>query len=750
MFTTPPCEPDPPLPPKLLARSKNSLQLRWNAPNDNGAHIQQYVLEYDDGKGKDFIEVSKTKGKQYSLQKLQPSTWYIFRLAAINECGKSIYSDTVNYSTSGNPPPQPAPPILQNATSSSLLLAWARRTQDEEYVLQINDRETGHGFLPTYTGRDIFYECQNLRRATSFQFRLRAENEAGQSPFSDEITFKTLPERPGRPQKPQVKGKIHANHFKVKWEPPTDRGGAEIRLYFVEISSGACFERVYTGSEPEAVCDRLHPGTTYQLRVSCEGPAGTSPYSDLLTVTTEAVVPDAPSPPYCNTPPGPYAAILKWDKPDYNGGALATEFEVELERVESHTRQLIYKGKETYCVASDLSPGELYSAQVRSINRIGHGPWSDELAFTAGAAPPFAPDAPRIIMRSSTHLTVSWNEPHKNGAPISEYRLECAVNDEDDCYNISYQGVQTSAEVRNLVPFTTYYFKVCATNLAGTSPFSEVASCKTSASAPNVPTIVSHEETSTAVYLAWTEPENNGSPILHYNIEYGDRLISTETDVLEWTIEELSSEMTYRFKVQAVNSFGAGPFTNALRVTTKPLPPKPPKLECTGIGHNFLKLRWGDGKNPEFITFYVELYNTRAKEFQEVYVGTSYQCKVNKLQEQTGHRFRICAETDHAGLGDYSDEYIFRTTAALPSSIKAPRVVENSSSITANTEHRTGVTLEWQHSKNLFSDPVEYVLQCTKSKEQDFKVVSIKIHRIYSLNLLTILIFIRLIGLSWF
>lgn len=753
VFTTPPCEPDQPLPPKLLARTKNSLQLRWNAPNDNGAHVQQYVLECNDGKSDEFVETCKTKGKQYSLQKLQPSTLYTFRLAAVNECGKSVYSDTATYRTAGNPPPQPAPPKLVSATASSVCVEWLRQTPDEEYVLQINDKDSGHGFLPAYTGHDCSYECSNLRRATKFLLRLRAENDAGQSAFSDEVAYATLPERPGRPLKPQVKGKIHATHFRVKWDPPQDRGGADVNCYFLEISSGACFERVYHGPEMEHTCDRLHPGTTYQVKVACEGPGGASPFSEPLTVTTEAVAPDAPSPPYCNSPPGPYSAVLQWEKPDYNGGAAVTEFEMELEHVETRSRQIIYRGKEAFCVATGLLPGELYSVQVRSINRIGFGPWSDEMTFTAGADLPCPPDALEAAVRSPNHMRVSWEEPRTNGAPISEYRLEYARSDSDDCYEICYQGVQTSSEVRNLLPFTTYFFRVCATNLAGTSPFTSVISARTPASTPSAPTVETHESTSSSVYLTWAEPSCNGAPILHYNIEYADEVVATTANVLEWSVDDLLPETTYRFKIQAVNEIGAGPYSSAVRVATKPLPPRPPKVECTSVGHNFLKLKWGEGKNPDFVRFYLELYNQRAHEFQEVYVGTSYQYKVNKLQEQTDHRFRICAESDHAGIGDYSDEYVFRTSSALPSSIKAPRIVESvqSASLSASTggatapasaasivgghlERNSVLTLEWQHSKNAFHDPVDYILQCAKNKELEFKTVSGNYRRIIMFN----------------
>jgi hypothetical protein len=67
----------------------NCLSLcRWNASADNGSHIIQYILEYDEGKDEGFVEVFKSRGKQHNLTKLQASTCYKFRLAAVNAYGK--------------------------------------------------------------------------------------------------------------------------------------------------------------------------------------------------------------------------------------------------------------------------------------------------------------------------------------------------------------------------------------------------------------------------------------------------------------------------------------------------------------------------------------------------------------------------------------------------------------------------------------------------------------------------------------
>lgn len=795
-FTTPPCEPDQPMPPKLVVRTKNSLHLRWTNPHANGSPIQHYLLEYDEGKtgapassrsarlhaGQlHFVEAVKTKGKTYILTKLQPSTTYNFRLAAINEVGSSLYSPICTYSTSGNPPTAPKAPTLQAVTATSLRLIWERRQQDVDFVLQMLDRDSGHGYLNMYNGADCIYECCQLRRATAYQFRLRADNEAGASPWSTEVTYKTAPERPGHPGKPQVKGKIHGTYFKARWDPPSDRGGAEILRYFLEICSGPKFERIYSGPEPETTCDRLQPGTTYQLRASCEGPAGISAYSEVATVTSEAIVPAAPPPPYYDNPPGPYAAVLRLEKPDYNGGAPILEFEVQLRRSAAvleteeevdlnDTPSIIFRGKDSYCVAKDLQPGCAYEAQVRAINRIGAGAWSSWFKFTAAAAPPFAPETPRVSVKSATQLSVNWLEPECNGAAISEYRLESAavssgVVDESSneaavappastAFQTCYQGLQTSADLRNLLPFTLYYFRVNASNVAGVSKWSPLVNAKTPAAIPAAPQIKDYEFTANEVSLSWSQPECNGSPITAYTIEFAERSITTPDAATEYTISDLMPETSYKFRVQAVNAIGAGPFSTYAKLITLPPPPAPPTLECTGLGHNFIKLKWGDGKNLDFTKFYVEMYVQRAKEFQVVYSGTNCMCKVNKLQEQTAYTFRICAGNDRAGVGDYSSEYVFNTTATLPSNIKAPRIAfeggvcilghggssltgaasnipsgqlpETPSSFIAglgNLSFGVPLTLEWQNSKNSFSDRVEYVLQYAIGKDGDFKQV---------------------------
>ncbi|XP_017858644.1 PREDICTED: fibronectin type-III domain-containing protein 3A isoform X4 [Drosophila arizonae] len=741
-FKTPACEPDQPLPPKLVSRTRSSINLRWTAPAANGAPIQYYLLDYDEGRGNalQFTELAKTKAKHYLLNKLQSTTVYSFRLAAVNEIGQSAYSQVSSYSTAGNPPTAPMPPQLQACTASSLQLVWERRSQDGDFLLQLQDAESGHGYLNSYKGGETRYECLQLRRATNYQFRLRTENDAGVSPWSKEVTYCTAAERPGRPGKPHAKGKIHGTHFKARWEPPSDTGGSDILRYHLELSAGPSFERIYTGSETEAMCERLQPGTTYQLRVCCEGPAGQSPFSEIGHVTTEAVPPAAPPQPHCDAPPTPYAALLRLTQPENNGGAPVLEFEAQLrclDASEPSQPQIVYRGKQDYFVAQQLAPGGVYEAQVRAINRIGAGSWSPWLRFEAAAAPPSAPTDLEVVVKSATHLTVTWKPPAQlNGAAVSGYSLQSASQQLDEPqaeppsaqFHGCYQGPQTLVELRNLTPYTRYYLRVLASNAAGAGPVTDAVCVSTPAAVPGAPQMLGYEFTSQEVTLNWTTPASHGADISNYNIEYGERTIATPDACTRYTVTGLTPETSYKFRVQAVNAIGSGLFSTYVKLTTQPAPPAPPRLECSGSGHNYLKLKWGDsgktgsvstlssgalsGSSADFTKYYVEMYVARAKQFQTVYSGTNCMCKIHKLQERSSYTFRIYAHTDRAGDGEYSEEYVFETGATLPANIKPPRVLhEGVCLLDQASQPLVQLTLEWQHSKNSFNDRVEYELQ---------------------------------------
>nr|CAD7439983.1 unnamed protein product [Timema bartmani] len=339
------------------------------------------------------------------------------------------------------------------------------------------------------------------------------------------------------------------------------------------------------------------------------------------------------------------------------------------------------------------------------------GPWSDPVEVLSGAAPPDVPREPQVTCRSSHHALVQWVEPASNGAPVTDYKLEMSTTVEQDFATV-FHGLSHAHEVKGLMAATAYFFRIQANNSAGWSPYSGVSATVTPPSSPAGIPLPKFVSTATTMTLSWQEPASHGAEITHYNIDVGDRVLTTGGPELDYTVENLQPDTTYRLRVQAVNSVGVGPFSPVLRAATLRLPPAPPRLECVNVSHNYLKLKWGDGKNPHFVQFTVEMESPRSREFQTVYQGTSHSCKVNRLQELTMYRFRVAA-TDDAGQGDFSSVEEYTTTIAPPPSLKAPKVTE---------VQQRSCWAEWGPCKPVGADPVTYQVQLSRSKDPEYRL----------------------------
>ena len=184
-------------------------------------------------------------------------------------------------------------------------------------------------------------------------------------------------------------------------------------------------------------------------------------------------------------------------------------------------------------------------------------------------------------------------------------------------FHTVYTGSQSSYEARNLDPATTYLIRVCATNSAGTSDWSESSQAITPAAPPAAVTgLYLSSSTATSLTLAWERPTANGENITHYNVDnVGLAVVPTPGPDNFFVIDRLKPDTPYTLRVQAVNSVGPGPFSHpATKMSTRPLPPAPPKCELVNANHNSLKLKWGDSKSAattELCHYTLEMENSR-------------------------------------------------------------------------------------------------------------------------------------------
>ncbi|KAM6323352.1 fibronectin type-III domain-containing protein 3a-like isoform 2-T4 [Podargus strigoides] len=697
-FTTESCEPDCPAAPKLINRTKNSLSLQWKSSNDNGSKITNFLLEWDEGKNGPFKECYYGHLKQYKLTKLSPSTKYSLRLAAKNDIGMSGFSETVTYYTAGIVPPAPSPPVLVEAGVTWLSVKWSPPngvSSDDSLTYSLDMEEEGSLF---------------------------AYNSEGKSSPSEVVEHSTNPDKPGPPSKPTVKGKIHSHSVKVTWEPPKDNGGSDISKYFLEISEtsvGSKWDTIYSGSQREHVCDHLKPGTSYRMRVSCVSKGGESQASDVMTVTTSAVPPGPCHAPCLAGKAKPKEITLQWGPPSVDGGSDITEYIIEMANSEEDEHRQVYQGPACECVVNNLLPGRTYCFWIRAANKVGFGPHSDKAEISTAPGPPDQCCKPLITCKSATCVVVSWEGPACNGAEISEYRLDWGQV--EGSMHITYTGPCQSYEVKGLTPATTYYCRVQAVNVAGAGLFGETGVVTTPASVPAAVSVLHLLEEdqmeislslSTCLAIQWEEPCCHGSEITGYNIEYGEKQLVTVGRNTSHVLENLLPDTLYRIRIQAINSFGVGPFSHSIKAKTKPLPPDPPHLECVVFSYQSLKLKWGEGPSRALITnptqFNLQMED-RFGRFVTVYNGPCHTYKVQRLSESTTYYFKIQAYND-AGEGEFSEVYAFTTTKSPPASLKAPK---------ANQLEENTYEITWEPLQPMKGDSIVYILQLAAGREFD-------------------------------
>ncbi|XP_041502656.1 fibronectin type III domain containing protein 3C1-like [Microtus oregoni] len=700
-FTTRGCEPDPPLAPKLISRTKNSLNLQWKGSKDNGSKISSFLLEWDEGKGEEFKSCYSGPTKQHKIFKLTASTKYAFRLAAKNHFGSSNYSEIAVFHTSGNTPPAPLPPKLKEAGVYSLSLEWCAPTNPNPndtltYVLEMEEPRSGLGFKPKYNGEDLSCIVKNLQRNTTYKFRIFAYNLEGRSNPSGEVKYSTCPAKPGYPKKPYVVGAIHARQVKIGWDSPRDNGGMHISSYSLEVSENSdganLWKIIYNGTLQEFLYDGLQPGTTYKLRVFCTSPVGQSQPSDVLTIQTPTLPPAS-----CRSLP-------------LNSKTKCKDINLDNRSVNGNLETVV-RGKKAKGPRNDRKE---YSGSKKKCKLGSH---SMKCGTVPARHPPSQCGTPVLTCKGPTCVVVSWEIPKCNGAEITDYRLQWGQV--EDSMHLIYTGPCLRYEVKGLIPATTYFCRVQAVNIVGVGMFGGTGKVTTPGTVPAIVPMLQEVEdkvpaklSSSCIAIRWEEPDCHGSPITGYNIEYGDKKILTVDRVTEYVLKNLQPNTTYRIRIQAINHYGLSPFSPSIRSKTKPILPAPPQLDCVVQGHQSLRLKWGNAsrkKSHANSISYNLLMEDRSGRFSVIYHGPDLTHKVQKLSEYTQYKFKIQA-CNEAGEGPQSDVYTFTTTKTPPGALKAPKLHPLKSN---------SCEIKWDSLEPIKGDPIVYCLQVVTGKKAE-------------------------------
>ena len=580
---TPIGAPSTPAAPTLTPGNRR-LEVSWTAPSDNGARIHDYDVRYRSLPGGVWTELSDNglyAGTRATIGGLTSGTTYAVQVRAQNSVGESPWSAAARGTPIGRPS-RPAAPTL-TAGDGQLEVDWTPPSDSGAPISDYDVRYRSSGGTWAELSDNGRYTntratIRGLTNGTTYQVQVRAENSAGDGPWSPSsrgtpMTAATAPDAPAAPTLTPGDGQLA-----VSWTAPSDNG-APIEDYDVRYRSGGGWTELSDdgrNTNASATIGGLTNGTTYEVQVRAENSAGDGPWSPSSrgTPMAAATAPDAPAAPTLT--PGDGQLAVSWTAPS-NNGAPIEDYDVRYRSGGGWTELSDERPyTDTRLTIGGLTNGTTYEVQVRAENSAGDGPWSPSSRGTptAGATAPDAPTAPTLTPGDG-QLAVSWTAPSNNGAPIYDYDVRYRSG--GGWRELSDDGryTDTRLTIRDLTNGTTYEVQVRAENSAGDGPWSPTSqgTPMAGATAPDAPAAPTLTPGDGQLEVSWTAPPNNGSPIYDYDVRYrsgGDwRELSDDgryTDT-RLTIRNLTNGTAYEVQVRAGNAVGYGAWSPSSRGT---------------------------------------------------------------------------------------------------------------------------------------------------------------------------------------
>ena len=457
-------------------------------------------------------------------------------------------------------------------------------------------------------GNDLTETVTGLTNGTQYTFEVRAKSSGGVGPAASVMATPAAV-----PDAPALTATEGYQMVTLSWDAPANNGAAIIRYHIEMLDAQNDWVAVPSsvgGTATSYTIRNLNDSTVYTYRIIAENAAGRSSASNSADATTLAQPAQAPGPPTgIGAESGPGKITLSWQAPLTTGGSPITEYQYRYAAAASTTTTGISWSRwisammELEVDVEPLTPGTVYSFEVRAVNSAGAGDAvnSDSLTAAAtktpGATGPTAVPSlrtPEVGMftggtvedhESRATVTLSWAQlpASANGG------VEGAVTAYEICYKKStgsvwmrwteagfgtpvltgsvYSAVH-GADAGKLDPGTAYQYRIRGLNSVETAgdadtckpwdgDWSNVVSATTPVVKPAAPTLLAAIDTNVtpnvdvwdrnvnSITIKWTAPENTGgADITGYEVWVGTETVSDATTITGPTVTNLPPSRT--------------------------------------------------------------------------------------------------------------------------------------------------------------------------------------------------------------
>ena len=639
-----------PLPPinlSVTAVSSSQINLTWT---DQSTSETGFQIERKTGAGGTYalIVTTAANATTYSNSGLAEGTTYFYRVRAVNSYGNSAYS---NEASAMLVSPPPAPTLSATAVSSSQInLTWTDQSNNET-GFQI-ERKTGTGgtyaLIVTTAANATTYSNSGLAGGTTYFYRVRAVNSAGNSAYSNEASATTQISPPAN----LFATAVSSSQINLTW---TDQSNNETGFQIErKTGTGGTYALIVTTAANATTYSNsgLAEGTTYFYRVRAVNSAGNSAYSNEASAT-----PVSPPPPPINLFAVPVSSSeinLTWTDQSTN----ETGFQIERKTGIGGTYALIgtAAANATTYNSTGLADGTTYYYQVRAVNSAGNSAYTNQAATTTPISTPANLSATAV---SSSQINLTWTD---QSTSETGFRIERKTGAGGTYAQIGTVAANATAyNDSGLAEGTMYFYRVRALGNLGNSAASNEASATTISPPPPPSNLFAVPVSSSEINLTWTDQSTNetGFRIERKTGAGGTYtlIVTTAANATTYSDTGLADETTYFYRVQAVNSAGNSTYSNEASATTPVSPPAAPAtLSATAVSSSQINLTWTDQSTNE-TGFQIERKTGAGGTYAQIGTAAANATTYNStgLADVTTYFYRVRA-VNSAGNSAYSNE----------------------------------------------------------------------------------------------
>ncbi|NXW47198.1 SDK2 protein, partial [Nyctiprogne leucopyga] len=556
--------------------------------------------------------------RSMEVPNLKPYTYYSFRMRQVNIVGTSPPSLPSRRIQTLQAPPDMAPTnvTLRTASETSLWLRWMPLLEQEYngnpdsvgYKIRYA-RSDGRGQPALHVIRDRVereFTIEDLEEWTEYRVQVQAFNAIGLGPWSTSVVGRTRESVPSSGPSNVTALATSSSSMLVQWSdiPAADCNGLILgyKVMYKEKDSDARaqFWLAEGNASRSAQLTGLGKYTLYEIRVLAFTRIGDGVPS--RPPVLERTLDDVPGPPMGILFPEVRTTLVRliWQPPAApNGIILAYQVTHGLNTTTANaaTVEVLEPSTRQY-TATGLQPEATYLFRIAAQTRKGWGEAAEALVVTTEKRdrpqPPGKPLAQQEEVGARSVL-LSW-EPGSDGlSPVRYYTVQSRELPDGQwaLHSATVSRNATAFLVDRLKPFTSYKFRVKATNDIGDSEYSEESESLTTlqAAPEEAPTILSvTPHTTTSVLIRWQPPAEDkiNGILLGFRLRYRELLYDTlrgftlrgtgnpgatwaeltpvyavhnlsEVSLTQYELDNLSKHRRYEIRMSVYNAVGEGP-----------------------------------------------------------------------------------------------------------------------------------------------------------------------------------------------